>query len=500
MVKYRWVTRQVPRRLSWTFFSTGTTSSGFRVISTGNNNLTFLAGAATNVGSFSSSGLTALGLTVTNNASVGGTLTTTGPAALNGVVTHTPGTVTLSGSTQTPGFSSRISLAGSFTGSPNAVSFVVPSDVATPTGSSVGFNFEHDYGGGTSAGGKIGMNVLLLQSGGANADSADKYYTGGVFTTFARYTQPGSSASTPEGRVFGFNSVGAIQTGFTATNYAQVAGGEVDVCICGAGSSAAIRSGLTVADLNGIAQGFNGDNMIWLYGAGQPWRYGIMFGDTQNWPMDSTYGTMLGANIGAPGYAARPFSAKWGVDFSQVTFPSAGNSYAGGFIRSNNFSVDGGGTIQQGACYQSPSITGESLDCKGAIGTTVAISAAGSGYSTGGTSAEAVTTAYGGVYLVTTNGSGIPTGVTVLSEPAIPSSSTPTNPVATINLNRQSAGSGLTLTIGWNTTATILALNPSGGVVKVGSGGLSANGTAGTTCTGTPSSSFATSGGIVIHC
>ncbi len=152
-----------------------------------------------------------------------------------------------------------------------------------------GFNIEHDYGGASFQGGRNALNVLLLQSNGANGDTgADKFYVGATSTAFARFTQPGSSATTPLGRVFGFNANSAIQAGFTATNLFQVGSAEFDVGIS-AGSSAYIRSGVTIADLNGTAQGFGGDNALWFYGAGAKWRNSIMWGDTQGWPVRSPF-------------------------------------------------------------------------------------------------------------------------------------------------------------------------------------------------------------------
>jgi hypothetical protein len=105
----------------------------------------------------------------------------------------------------------------------------------------------------------------------------------------------------------------------------------------------------------------------------------------------------------------------------------------------------------------------------------VAIAAAGTGYGIA-SGTIAVTTAYGGVFAVTVNSSGVPTGVSQISPATYPSTTTPANPVATTTQVAQYAGTGLTLNLTWNTSATTLALQPTAGATTVG-GSLSVTGT-----------------------
>lgn len=540
----------LPGNLSATANSITATMSGMLgwLTGTANPNPTSFTGAATfGVGS----GGSGTGLTV-NNQLVSGPIVTTGTNTItvgsggsnhivlspvtgsaplitatgsNGLTINTQGTsqpvninapwtqnitVAWSGTTTPNGLLMTQTFTGSMSSSATLNTVTINDSLDASTfGSTSGLHFIHNYGGGTTKGGRQAVDIALVQQGGANADSgSDDYYNALRAQAFARYTQPGSSPTNPIGRVFGFNAFGEIQAGFTATNYYQVAGGEIDVGIIGAGSSSAIRTGLTIADLSGTAQGFWGDNMLWFYTSGNApaqFRYGIMYGDSQPWPMDANVGTMFGAKMSGASAGSKLYLTKWGVDLVQVAFPSTGNPYDGGVLRSNGITIDGAGTIRQGACYHTPGSTGESIDCKGSVGASAATATQGSGYISAAN--EIFTTQYGGLWSVTTNVSGVPTGTPIqLSAPAYPSTTPPANPVAAISQVPQETGTGLTFNIAWNTTATTLALNPSGGATTVG-GSLTAvsykvGATAGVSCPANTVSltTLAITNGIVIHC
>jgi hypothetical protein len=182
--------------------------------------------------------------------------------------------------------------------------------------------------------------------------------------------------------------------------------------------------------------------------------------------MDAAYGTMIGANAGTPAYSSRPLQTKWGIDFQQVMFPSDGNPYDGGFLRSNGFTVDGAGTVQQGSCYQGSSPNGLAIDCRGSYGVSATIATPGTGYTPG--TSTLVATAYGGVWLLNVSSGGIPSAVNQLVAPVFSTTSVPANPITPTILNKSEAGSGLTLNILWKTNANQLSLNPSGGPTIVG--------------------------------
>lgn len=375
-----------------------------------------------------------------------------------------------SGSTATPVVRSAATVSGTTTS-------VVPyvnrfSIIDTVDGSALaqtpvtGFEIDHVYGGSTTKGGRTAFTASLVQASGANADTGvSNFYVGGVISAFGRYTQPGSSPTNPLGNIFGLNVYSQLQAGFTATNYLGVSGIEIDMSL--GTSTSAGRSGLNINDSSSQSQGFVNDNAIWIYGLGSPWRYGLVFGDTQPWPIDNTTGTMIGANIGQ-GVNTRAFQAKWGVDIQQVTFPATANAYDGGAFRTNGMSINGAGTIQQGSCYTTWSSTGQSIDCKGSVGTSVAVATGGTGYPPGQVMAV---TAYGGVWLVTASAGGVVTALTTVVQPTYPTTSPPSNPVTPTSQNLAAAGlagTGLTINITWNTTASALSLNPSGGATTFG--------------------------------
>lgn len=393
---------------------------------------------------------------------------------------------TVSGATLTPGIGTNQSWNGTTTaGLPAFNRFFVSDGIDASNGPSASpraVDITHNYGGGTTKGGRVGLNVQLVQNNGANTDTgADNFYVGGATYSFARFSQPGATAAAPLGRIFGFNAFGTVQTGFTATNLFQVAGAEINVAIS-AGSSSFIRDGLAVVDTVGAVQGFGVDNAYWLYrGANDSalWRYGFMFGDVQGWPMDPALGTMIGSKFSNLGYAAKPSQTKWGVDFTQVVFPSTGNPYDGGFLASPGFNVDGVGTLRLGTTYFTSSSAGLGIDAKGSIGASATIATAGTGYSIG--TNNVLGTALGGLFGITVNGSGVPTSVTLIVPPVFSSTTPPANPITLVIQNPKETGTGLTINIAWNTAATALSLQASGGPMTIGgtlavTGGISGAG------------------------
>lgn len=396
------------------------------------------------------------------------TITGIGDSGLNlSAQSNKPVKITGGGSVWTgpdvQGFVTSLSGTGTSTGAaPNFNNIIVNESLdrsIVTTQPVTGVNIQHNYGAGTTKGGRTALNVLLLQQAGANTDTGvDNFYVGASIYMYGRYTQPGSSSTTPLGRLFGLNVNCQIQAPFAATNYIQVAGVEVDVGIS-SGSSATIRSGVAICDLNGAVQGSRSDNALWFYGGGQQWRYGICFSDSQSWPIDTSVGTMFGAKYGAGRNSTPGMQAKWGIDLHQVIFPATGNPYDGGAFRSNNFAVDGAGQVCLGSSYLTPGSTGLAIDAKGSVGVSAVIATAGSNYEPG----IIVVGAYGGVWTVPVI-SNAPAGtVTTLVQPMYPSIPPPANPITVTNFNKSSPGTGLTLTVTWNTTANALTIQPTAG-------------------------------------
>ena len=411
---------------------------------------------------------------------IGGNLT--GPLSLNGS-TYTWAGTTFTNATGQTGigvFTTNQLHVGSSTTNPSANSWSINDRIALGVnGQSRALSLLLNFGGGSASGGKAGLNVTFVQTGPMTDAGITQYYVAGVVQAFGRFPQPGSSATLPLGDLVGMNITAALQAGFTATNWVGVNAAELSAGIS-AGSSAQKRTVLNLNDLVGTSQGTAVDNMIWFYGIGQPWRYGLNFGDHQEWPIDASIGTMFGANIGSESYVDRPFQTKWGIDLQQVIFPSTGNSYDGGLLRGNGITIDGIGRTCIGTTSLTPSATGLAIDANSSVGTGVSIATPGTGYATGSGTDTAAVTALGGVWMLTTDSSGVPTSARALVQPVFPSTTPPANPITPTALNKTLQGSGLTLNITWNTTATALSLQPSGGTVQVGSGCIAANGSVAT--------------------
>ncbi len=343
-----------------------------------------------------------------------------------------------------------------------------------------GLNVLHNYGGVATRGGRSAFVVTLNQVA-ATADLIDTFYVGGTFYGIANFNNGGSGTgfATAKGRVFGTNPVARLGAG--ATNYYQLVGEEIDIEVNN-GASMAVRAGLALCNLdtdNNI-HGAMVDAALWFYGPGNKWRDLILVGGAgQGWPADGNSSILRGLwNLTPAGAGAQPV-AKFGIDLNQVTFPATGQPNDGAVLRSPGASLDGVGTLQLGTTYFTASATGLAIDAKGSVGNTAngagAIAVGGAGYTT---PSDLVTDAYGGIYRLTV-AAGVPTAITVIQQPYISSHSTPANPVATIP-HVASGGSGLTLNLSWNTTASTIALQAGGGAVQAGSGAWSANGSVAT--------------------
>jgi hypothetical protein len=190
-----------------------------------------------------------------------------------------------------------------------------------------GFNMTHNYGGAATRGGRIAAGFVLNQTA-ATADLADLFYTALSAGSNASFNNGGTGLTslTAKGRNFGFNPSAALRSG--ATNWFQNSAAEFNVEIQ-AGASAYIRSGITVASLNGPVQGSVTDTAFWVYGLGAKWKSIFTIGGTQAWPVDPA-GTILLADAQSGG------TAGIGIDFSSVTFATA-------FLKSIGFLVDGSG-------------------------------------------------------------------------------------------------------------------------------------------------------------
>jgi hypothetical protein len=195
-----------------------------------------------------------------------------------------------------------------------------------------------------------------------------------------------------------------------------------------------------------------------------------------------------------------PYAADgWMFNAPQATDYATFNTMAGGInivdptfttgaIRSRNFLVDGLGTVRVGNGYLAKTSGGISLDTSGSVGPDEGTTLSGAAIFSGGTSGfvtgMTLYDPYGGTWITATTSSGVVLSVTCLRTPYFASATPPTNPITlTPGLTFYGNTTGaLTVNITW-TQPNELSLQPTGGVTRIGSGMIAANGSVATTTT-----------------
>lgn len=223
----------------------------------------------------------------------------------------------------------------------------------------------------------------------------------------------------------------------------------------------------------------------------------------EGWPANTTSGTVLGvvtqtANQGS-GKNERliPMQAANGINFAPVYF--TGNAFA-----SSGFSITGADVLSLGQLTVTPGATGVTFDIPAKRLSTIAIANGGTGSAGIGCyyAGDEVYDLYGGIFQVATVSACQAASLTILSYGA-----TASPPGSAVTMSGGS-GVGLTVTETYATAATMNFGTVSASAINIGNSGsttnllgaLQAGGTAGVSCSGTPTSSFATKNGIVTHC
>jgi hypothetical protein len=255
-----------------------------------------------------------------------------------------------SSGTYTPRLSLSGSLAGAITGPATAAvaSFTVNND--TLDGSAVGGISDLYIGHGIGAAAKDGRNgIFVYLNQLAAGDANGGYYVGIGTKVFGSYNAGGTSGS-PDGNWFGANFRTLLQTGVT---YAKsIVGMEADFG-AQAGVTVAYKYGVTsvleptdAADASiesagfvfGLTKAASGST------ASPGTKYGLVFANAESWwPINTTSGTIIGASSN-PLAGGPAFAAKYGIDFSNVSFTTA-------FLKSTGFAVDGAGNVSANNIY-----------------------------------------------------------------------------------------------------------------------------------------------------
>jgi hypothetical protein len=317
-------------------------------------------------------------------------------------------------------------------------------------------------------------NALLVQyimqaanSHGINAIALSPWISAG-------YSAGGSNlTSGAKGFIYAMNPQ-AILDG-TATNYAALSGGEVDV---------AARSGTSVRDKDALrlvrlaSDAVGGDrrdtfiNMATQTPTGiqAPVKTAIDFGGTSGpWPFSWT-GTLFKVQAQAengssgPTGQVRPRRLYSALDVTDVDF-----TLSSGFpVDSPSWSVDGNGVTKSVNATITPTATGADLDVIGSKYSSATIANGGGGGGSGTNdyyAGDIVTDTCGNKFYIDTVSAGAVTGFHLLTY-GTKCTAAPGNPVLTSG----TFGLGFRLNETWATSNT-LRLNPSGGAVIIGGAG-----------------------------
>jgi len=468
------------------------------------------------------------------------TLGVTGAATFSGVATFTAGvagtlagniiefnnaatygnTITLSGSTvPTPLANLIANWAGSSTIAGNTAATAVKmgdssDNLSMPSGSRDELLVASNYGGTSFDGGRNGVMVQMNWNTASTVSTA----LAGLVGFNSKVTASASAGGTSTnylGSIFGANPWADCQTG--ATFFANCVGAEVDGALQTGASASNFTVFQAVLTSDHATHGVVGDDgytLVAQTGASAGVRIGFLMGsNSAQFPLDPN-GYLFQAEAGE-NYSTVPSVASGGEDFLQATFSGSGINGGGFAFRTEGASsspataIDNVGAIKLGSVYASATATTFTLDTSlfsfGGLATLVS---GGSNF----TVDDLVDDGYGNVFFVNT----VPivsTSDLTLKYRAEGRTSAPA--VSSLNfksLTRTGAayGSGLSVTeSAWThagttlnigpSTATVLALGNSGSVTTI-NGTIKAGSSTGLSCSGTPTSSFASVNGIVTHC
>ncbi|TAK81881.1 MAG: hypothetical protein EPO09_21765 [Aquabacterium sp.] len=221
-------------------------------------------------------------------------------------------------------------------------------------GGAIAVYIGENLGSASLTGGRTTLESLLnLTHATGNGAANRNFYVAGASVAQASANDGGTN-TTGAGNFFAGNDSAALQTG--ATYFNSIVGREIDIGVATGATKVSYKEGLKIVQLGtgGAAvdaiQGTTADFAVGIVnqiGASTYWLNGIIFGEPDGiWAIDPTNGTMIGTLATALG--GHSYAAKYGIDFSSVTFSS-------GFLNSTGFLVDGSGnTTTNGLVVGSP--------------------------------------------------------------------------------------------------------------------------------------------------
>lgn len=308
----------------------------------------------------------------------------------------------------------------------------------------------HQFGGtGTTGGREVADFILDLTA--ATSDTQGAFYQALRTETDANATAGGTSSKFA-GDFFSGNSYTYLNGNYYVHS---IDSWEFDLAAA-TGSTVHEVNGISVILLGGHAVAGDFENFAYTIGAQ---------GSTPTFTCGYCDGTYDGTNALASNAALVGFieAANSGVG-PIIGYAVDGRlaTFNGAAIGENGGDIFGNGSVRIGRSYLTDSSAGLTITGTGSIGTTAMVAAGGSGYTPTNLNA---TDAYGGIWELTINGSGVVTAVTMLRAPAI-SGAPPANPLALTSLPAQ-PGTGATINVTWATgTGTAFA----GTITSTGNG------------------------------
>jgi hypothetical protein len=369
---------------------------------------------------------------------------------------------------------SPLSLASNISGTStdpyrNVVQHNITSDnVNSSVLQAMGIN--HNYGGAAMTGARIGFATTLTQTA-ATQNSTNTFYQGGQFTARAYYQEPGSTApdaTNARGILFALSTTTTL--GPNAINYSGLAGCEFDIA---AGASPYGILGVSVIRLTG---GFGTNYQAAVPQLDCGFRVGGGVAPNASWINGYTITSPTG-NFGLDPAQGIGFIIFPGHDYV-TNPPKALRGIDLSYVQFSNSAWHSQGAIidpvgaatfsklTTGNWSRTISSSGMSIDTGGnQIALSAAVAAGGAGYNIN----EQFSFAGNGRGMVTAQTGGVVSAIQILEYPT--STSPPANPVTTTSLMiaaaAQATGSGLTLTLTWS-VANALSLNPSAGATTIG--------------------------------
>lgn len=217
---------------------------------------------------------------------------------------------------------------------------VVNSDTvdAHPSSGLSYFNYAAGVNDGAT-GGRLGIGMSFIQAG-ATTMASGEYYVSSAFWATASHPAGGSSFGGTAGSMFASNDSVWLKPG--AMFWEAICGYEVDIG-CETGSSVNYKHGITVIfwDTDRVS-GAVGKDCAYAIAAQSicsGWDYGFAFNNAYgSWPMKPT-STLIGVPAGS---GTVPYTAGWGIDFSNVAFSN-------GSLKMPGFKVNQKGGVDFGA-------------------------------------------------------------------------------------------------------------------------------------------------------